>query len=69
MLTKAQTVAISTRIEALRRKTIDLADGLRDHHDTTGSREAQRVLRCAASDLDIAGASIRLEFERSVVVR
>lgn len=24
-------------------------------------REAQRVLRCAASDLDIAGASLRLE--------
>lgn len=61
MLTKAQTVAITTRIETLRRKITDLADGLRDHHGTPGSREAQRVLRCAASDLDIAGASLRLE--------
>ena len=63
MITKAQTVALATLIEALCRKVTDLADGLRDHHATSGSREAQRRLRCAASDLDIAGASLRLELK------
>lgn len=64
MITKAQTRDIRARIAALRSEIIGIADGLRDHLDTAGSRHAQRVLRCGASDLDIAESALRLEADQ-----
>lgn len=65
MLTKAQTIALSERIKAIRNQVVEVNEGLRDHHETMGSRDAQRRLECALVDLDTASVTLRLEVTRT----
>lgn len=64
MTTRTQTKNIVAKLVELRDQIAEIADGLHGDRDASGSRHAERVLRCAASDIEIARSSLRLQADR-----